>query len=171
MMKTMLLSAAAVGLMATGAFAQTSTPSTPGTAIPPSATAPSTPATSAPVAVVPSSGGDLLGSRLMDLNVKNAQDETLGEIDDIVIGSDGKITHVIVSTGGVLGVGAKKVQLPWSDVKVDAAGDKATASMTAEQLKSAPEYKAPPRAAARERGPATTTGSTPPMGDRPAARP
>jgi hypothetical protein len=177
MMKTMLLSAAAVGLMTAASFAQTSTPSTPGsapsTAAPPAATAPSAPAS--PLATAPSTtssmSGDLLGSRLMDLNVKNAQDETLGEIDDIVIGSDGKITHVIVSTGGVLGVGAKKVQLPWGDLKVDAAGEKATASMTADQLKSAPEYKAPPRAAARERGPATTTGSTPPMGDRPASRP
>lgn len=173
MMKTMLLSAAAVSLMTAASFAQTTTPSTPGTATPPAATAPSAPAS--PLATAPSTtssmSGDLLGSRLMDLDVRNAQDEALGEIDDIVIGSDGKITHVIVSTGGVLGVGAKKVQLPWSDVKVDAAGGKATASMTAEQLKSAPEYKAPPRAAARERGPATTTGSTPPMGDRPASRP
>jgi hypothetical protein len=107
----------------------------------------------------------------MDLNVKNAQDETLGEIDDIVIGSDGKITHVIVSTGGVLGVGAKKVQLPWSDLRIDATGAKATASMTADQLKSAPEYKAPPRAATSTPRERTTTGSTPPMGDRPAARP
>jgi len=117
------------------------------------------------------SNGNLLGSRLMDLNLKNAQDETIGEIDDLVIGSDGKITHVIVSTGGVLGVGAKKVQLPWSDVKVDATGEKATASMTADQIKSAPEYKAPPRAASapRERAP-TTTGSMPPS-DRPASRP
>jgi hypothetical protein len=119
-------------------------------------------------------GGNLLGSRLMDLNLKGAQDETLGEIDDLVIGSDGRITHVIVSTGGVLGVGAKKVQLPWSDVRLDSTGEKATASMTAEQLKSAPEYKAPPRAASsappRERGPATSTGSMPPT-DRPASRP
>lgn len=45
----------------------------------------------------------------MDLNVKNAQDETRGEIDDIISESDGKITHVIASTGGVLGVGAKEV--------------------------------------------------------------
>ena len=175
MMKTMLLSAAAIGLMATASFAQTTTttPST-GTATPPAATAPGAPAAS-PLAAAPSTtgsmSGDLLGSRLMDLNVKNAQDETVGEIDDIVIGADGRITHVIVSTGGVLGVGAKKVQLPWSDLKVDASGEKATSSMTAEQLKSAPEYKAPPRAQARERGPATTTGSTPPMGDRPASRP
>jgi len=181
MLKTMLLSAAAVGLMTAASFAQTSTPSTPSTATPPAASAPSSPSaapsasapatsTSAPMATA-SSSGDLLGSRLMDLNIKNAQDETLGEIDDIVIGSDGKITHVIVSTGGVLGVGAKKVQLPWSDVRFDAAGEKATASMTAEQLKSAPEYKAPPRAATTAPRERTTTGSTPPMGDRPASRP
>ncbi len=184
MLKPMLLSAAAVALMTSASFAQTSTPSTPGTATPPAVTTPSAPsatapapATSTPLATAPAStlgSGNLLGSRLMDLNLKNTQDETIGEIDDLVIGSDGKITHVIVSTGGVLGVGAKKVQLPWSDVKIDGTGEKATASMTADQIKAAPEYKAPPRSATapapRERAP-TTTGSMPPASDRPASRP
>lgn len=184
MYKTLLMSAAAVGLMATASFAQTSTPASPSPAAPPAATAPSTTPASPPLATAPSatpsatvsSGSGVAASRIIDLNLKNAQDETIGEIDDLLVSSDGKVTHVIISTGGVLGVGAKKVQVPWSDVKIDGNGEKATASMTAEQVKNAPEWKAPPRAAAstppaRERGPATSTGSTPPMGDRPASRP
>jgi hypothetical protein len=186
MFKTLLMSAAAVGLMATASFAQTSTPSTPGTATPPATSTPSSPPAAAapsspsPMATAPSatmsSGSGVAASRITDLNLKNAQDETIGEIDDLLVSSDGKVTHVIISTGGVLGVGAKKVQVPWSDVKIDGNGEKATASMTAEQVKNAPEWKAPPRASAstpppRERGPATSTGSTPPMGDRPASRP
>ncbi len=184
MFKTLLMSAAAVGLMASASFAQTSTPATPGTAVPPAATTPSSPpaaaapSTPSPMATAPSatmSGGGFAASRIIDLNLKNAQDETIGEIDDLLVGSDGKITHVIISTGGVLGVGAKKVQVPWADVKIDGNGEKATASMTADQVKNAPEWKAPARAAGsapvRERGPATSTGSTPPLGDRPASRP
>ena len=37
--------------------------------------------------------------------------ETVGEINDIVIGQDGKIRHAVVGVGGFLGIGEKNVAL------------------------------------------------------------
>lgn len=57
-------------------------------------------------------------SKLIGVKVKNNQGKDVGEIDQLIIDqSDGRVTHVVVGKGGVLGIGEQKVVLPWSDVK------------------------------------------------------
>jgi hypothetical protein len=44
--------------------------------------------------------------------------DSIGKIDDLVIGADGRITHAVIGVGGFLGIGEKKVALELREVKL-----------------------------------------------------
>jgi hypothetical protein len=43
--------------------------------------------------------------------------DSIGKIDDLVIGADGRITHAVLGVGGFLGIGEKNVALSLPDIK------------------------------------------------------
>lgn len=157
MRQKLLLSAALISLAAGTAFAQTTSPPMGQSG------------GSQSLAALPS--GSVLGSRFNDMSVKNQADETIGEIDDVVIDGQGKIQQVVISSGGVLGMGGRKVAVPWDQVRIDSARQVAVVNMTQDQLKSMPEFQAPPRERSRDTGSAPArspggmgTGGTTPGG-------
>jgi sporulation protein YlmC with PRC-barrel domain len=87
--------------------------------------------------------GAVGASKLVGLNVRNAQGESIGEIKEVLIGSDGAIQSAIVAVGGFLGMGERNVALAWNQLKLERDGDqlKAMVNMTKDQLKTMPEYK------------------------------
>jgi hypothetical protein len=105
-------------------------------------TAPTTPATPStptkPVAGIPT-GAD--AQKLIGRNVKNADDETIGEIKSVHIGADGKVDQLIVGVGGFLGVGEREVAIAWNDLTISGNGERVVANMSKDQLKALPEYK------------------------------
>ncbi|MBL8687711.1 MAG: PRC-barrel domain-containing protein [Rhodospirillaceae bacterium] len=133
MLKILLLSAAVTTGLAAPSFAQTTQPSTSPSA--PATTMPATPPITAPAP------GAIKGSTLINMDVKNSADEKIGDINDVIVGADGKVQQVIISVGGFLGVGTRKVAVAWNDVKVDAAADVAFVNMSREQLATVPEFK------------------------------
>jgi sporulation protein YlmC with PRC-barrel domain len=63
--------------------------------------------------------GTLEASKLIGTKVKNDQNKDIGEIDQLIVDpTDGKVTHVVLGRGGLMGVGEQKVVLGWSDVKL-----------------------------------------------------
>lgn len=96
------------------------------------------PAMAAP-AVSFSSEADM--KKLIGTNIKNGAGDTIGEVKSVVVSSTGKISDVIVSVGGFLGVGDREVALSWNDLTVMDEGRKVTSNMTKDQLKALPEYK------------------------------
>jgi sporulation protein YlmC with PRC-barrel domain len=101
------------------------------------ATSPPPASTSAPDAMMaPADARKLIGR-----SVKNADNETIGEIKSIYIGKDGKVDSVMVSVGGFLGVGDREVRIAWSDLKISDNGEKVMVNMTKDQLKAKPEYR------------------------------
>lgn len=54
-------------------------------------------------------------SKLIGTNVTNAVNESVGELDDIVLGKDGNA--VIVSVGGFLGIGEREVAISPTGLK------------------------------------------------------
>ncbi len=59
---------------------------------------------------------DFMSSRLVGANVYNNQNESLGEIDDLVIENGKTITGLVVGVGGFLGMGESYVVLDPSTV-------------------------------------------------------
>lgn len=133
MLKSLLCGAALASVMASAAVAQTS-PTSPSADRPAAADRSATTPPAAATKPEPMKVNALVGR-----DVRNVTNETIGEVNNVVVDPDGKIQQVIVSVGGVLGVGAKQVALAWNQVRVDSAGGALMVDMTKEQLKSAPE--------------------------------
>jgi len=73
-------------------------------------------------------------------NVYDPSDKKIGEIKDVLIGSDGKVAAFIVEVGGFIGAGAKDVAVPFTDVKGTKKNDKwyLTMNTTKDDMKNAP---------------------------------
>ena len=89
--------------------------------------------------------GSSLASNLIGSNVYGsaAEDaEMIGDINDIVITPEGKVSSVIVGVGGFLGIGEKDVAVNYETIEwVERDGDRwLVANMTREQLEAAPTF-------------------------------
>jgi sporulation protein YlmC with PRC-barrel domain len=86
-------------------------------------------------------GRDVRASELVGERVRNADGESLGEIEELVIPTRGHDDMlVILSVGGVLDVDDKLVALPYHDLRVSADGDTLYIDRTEEQLEAAPVF-------------------------------
>jgi sporulation protein YlmC with PRC-barrel domain len=87
---------------------------------------------------------DWLASNLIGKSVANAQDESIGEITDLVTDQSGKIVAVVIGNGGFLGIGQKDVAVRFEDIKLsrDENNDvKAIADLNQETLAAAPDFE------------------------------
>ena len=115
-----------------------------------------------------------LASNFKGTDVLGADNEKIGDINDILFDKDGKVLAYVVGVGGILGIGSKNVALEPHAFQVVAGdkskneSDKLRLSMTQDQLKQAANfepYKAPSSTAR------STTGSTTGMGSSSPTRP
>jgi sporulation protein YlmC with PRC-barrel domain len=86
--------------------------------------------------------GNTRASKLIGMDVVNDKDQTIGKIDDILIGSNDKATAAVISVGGFIGIGAKLVAVPF-DQLTPAPNDKKSLTMpnaSKESLKSMPTF-------------------------------
>lgn len=87
---------------------------------------------------------DVLSSNLINLKVQNNAKDNVGEIKDLVV-SNGRLSGLILSVGGFLGMGERYVVVAPAAVKVVySENDKkwsATMDTTKDALKAAPEFK------------------------------
>jgi sporulation protein YlmC with PRC-barrel domain len=76
-------------------------------------------------------------------NVYDPSDSKIGEISDVLVGKDGKVTAFMISVGGFLGVGEKDVAVPFDAVHASEKNGKwyLTMNATKDSLKSARGYK------------------------------
>jgi sporulation protein YlmC with PRC-barrel domain len=49
---------------------------------------------------------------------EDPESDTIGKVNDLIIGKDGTITHAVVGVGGFLGIGAKDVAVPFEELQV-----------------------------------------------------
>lgn len=86
----------------------------------------------------------VLSYNLVGLTITDAQNNTVGEIKDLVVEQE-KLSAYIVSVGGFLGLGERYVAVSPSSVALgydeDAKKWKAIIGATKDQLKGAPEFK------------------------------
>lgn len=85
--------------------------------------------------------GQVTTDKLIGRSIQNAQNETIGKIESVVLDPDGKVAAVVVGVGGFLGIGQRDVAIQWTALEVSHNGEKVTAALTKEQLKALPEYR------------------------------
>jgi sporulation protein YlmC with PRC-barrel domain len=80
-------------------------------------------------------------SKIIGTDVRNTKDEDLGDIKDLVVNPEnGRVAYVVVSYGGVLGMGDKLFAIPWSAVRWTPDKDYFVLNMDKEALKNAPGF-------------------------------
>lgn len=79
-------------------------------------------------------------SKVIGASVVNEANDTVGKVDDVIIGQDGKSPFVVLSVGGFLGMGTKLIVLPYEQLK--ATENKIVLpGATKDALKALPEFK------------------------------
>ncbi len=93
---------AAAALLAGTALAQTTAPTQP----------------AGPGQVMTQMPPDLMrGSQLMGIDVYGADNQKIGDIDEVLVDRQGKIHGLVVGVGGFLGIGQKDVAIPFDQVQ------------------------------------------------------
>jgi|SoiMethySBSTD1v2_1073268.scaffolds.fasta_scaffold182413_2 sporulation protein YlmC with PRC-barrel domain len=101
------------------------------------------PATPPPTeAVIPAqAAGDVRAEKLIGMTVYDTNGDKVGAVKDILFNEQGQATGVVLSVGGVLGLGAKSVGLQWSEVDIQPDAEVAKVQYNKDQLEAAPDFK------------------------------
>jgi len=84
----------------------------------------------------------LSASSITGDTVKNAQGENLGNVKDVMLDLDtGRIAYVVLSYGGVMGMGDKLFAVPWGAFSVDENDKKLILNVDQETLKNAEGFE------------------------------
>jgi sporulation protein YlmC with PRC-barrel domain len=75
-------------------------------------------------------------------NVYDPSDSKIGDVDDMLIDKEGRVTALIIGVGGFLGMGEKNVAIPFSDVRASEKNNKwyLVLNTTKDALKGAPGF-------------------------------
>lgn len=86
---------------------------------------------------------DFMASRLIGTTVYNNQNESIGEIEDLVVDNGRTVSGIVVSVGGFLGVGESHVALDPTSVVLSHKDNewKAFVDTNKENLNGAPKFK------------------------------
>jgi sporulation protein YlmC with PRC-barrel domain len=78
---------------------------------------------------------DLIGKKVV-----NANNETIGDINDLVIDNQ-KVVMAVIGVGGFLGIGEKEVAVPLDQLKLTEDKAMLNSTLTKDQLKKMPAYE------------------------------
>lgn len=93
-------------------------------------------------AVIPAqAAGDVRAEKLIGMTVYDTNGDKVGQVKDILFNEQGQATGVVLSVGGVLGLGAKSVGLQWSEVDIQPDAEVAKIQYNKDQLEAAPDFK------------------------------
>jgi hypothetical protein len=87
-----------------------------------------------------------LGSNLIGAKVVSASNETIGRIGNLLVNDDGVVESVVISIGGVFGIGKKDVAVTYKSLNIartrdGAAIDHITLAASKNELSQAPDFK------------------------------
>lgn len=95
--------------------------------------------------IVMQSENTILAKDLIGRRVYSGADETVGDINDLIVNLDGSVEGVVIGVGGFLGMGEKKVAVEMSAINVSAEPQtgniRLVLSSTREDLEAAPEFR------------------------------
>ncbi|HEY4041877.1 MAG TPA: PRC-barrel domain-containing protein [Rhodopila sp.] len=102
------------------------------------------PPQSAVQSVAPEDAEAILGQRVTDPDGKD-----IGRLVDVLVDANGQPQAAVIDFGGFMGVGNRKIAVHWSALRFNPAdaNHKVTLDMTPDQIKAAPEFRNPNKAA------------------------
>ncbi len=65
------------------------------------------------------SHGQWRSSKLVGASVYNDGGNSIGTVNEMLLGSDGQVSNVVLSVGGFIGIGTKYVEVPFSKLKFE----------------------------------------------------
>lgn len=136
-MRYTLISIAAALVLSAPVLAQTTT--TPPPATPPPAATPS-----GQTMWYTHQAEEMRASKLIGTTVVNTANERIGDINEIVLGKDGKVAAVIVGVGGFLGMGEHEVAVNFNSIRMSRDQNDnlvVTMNATKDVLKDAPQWR------------------------------
>jgi sporulation protein YlmC with PRC-barrel domain len=78
---------------------------------------------------------------IVGMKVRNWQDESLGEIEEIVIDpNDGHIRYAVVGVGGLLGIGERYIAVPWTAFDYDTPKKELVIDVSKDRVEKAPGF-------------------------------
>ncbi|WP_188261339.1 PRC-barrel domain-containing protein [Azospirillum tabaci] len=148
MRREIIAAASVLALMTGTAMAQSSSPNTGSTA------------TGAPTATEMNKSGSASGSaasgsasgltggqmasaeNMMGKNVYGSDNEKVGEVEDVILDSNGQARQLVISSGGFLGIGEKQIAVDINNATWDAQQERVQLSgMTRDQVKEMAEFE------------------------------
>jgi sporulation protein YlmC with PRC-barrel domain len=85
--------------------------------------------------------GQLRAEEMIGADVRNLENENLGEVSDVILAKEGGASHIVLSHGGFFGLGETEVAVPFDKLKVAGERDVFYLDMTEEQLENAPSFE------------------------------
>jgi sporulation protein YlmC with PRC-barrel domain len=153
MRKELIAAVSAFALMTGAAFAQSPSPAgnanqsgepsaAPTSPAPATGTDMSAPAersaTEAPAGMAQTASAE----ELMGKTVYGDDNKKIGEVEDVILDSNGKAQQLILSSGGFLGIGAKQVAVDFNKATLDPNQDRVQVSgMSQQDIESLPEFE------------------------------
>jgi sporulation protein YlmC with PRC-barrel domain len=150
MRASMIITVSALALLASPTFAQTSAqpnPAQPKGGMASSPTVPSGGLPGSPAPVMQTPAPDPLSlediSQIKGRTVYGSDGKKIGDVSTVLMKPDSKtLDRLVVSEGGLLGVGSHRVALPLDGFKWDREKEGFTIAKTAAELKAMPEWQA-----------------------------
>ena len=81
---------------------------------------------------------ELRASKVIGSSVYDRNNEKIGSVQDIILGTGGKVDSMVIDVGAFLGMGGKNVAVKPGEIKTD--HDRLTLDMTKNQLQQAPNF-------------------------------
>src|ERR1700749_1358646 len=82
---------------------------------------------------------ELRASKIIGSSVYDRNNQKIGSVQDIILGTGAKVDSVVVDVGTFLGMGGKNVAVKMDQIKTD--NDRLTLDLTKNQLQQAPNYQ------------------------------
>ena len=112
MLKQHILAGLLVSAVAFPAYAQSTSPTAP--AVAPSTSASSTMPASSGEFMTKAAPDQVMASKLIGTRVMGSNNESIGDVNDVIMDSKGQAIAAIVGVGGFLGIGEKDVAVPFA---------------------------------------------------------
>ncbi|MDB5571328.1 MAG: hypothetical protein JWN93_2511 [Hyphomicrobiales bacterium] len=108
-------------------------------------------------------GEDYRVSRIIGTNVRNNQNENIGEVEDLIVDRKGDIKAAIISVGGFLGIGERWIAVNFDSLNMQQDGNnwRVMLNTTKDQMKTAPEFKYESSWSSRRSDTGASTATTP----------